>query len=128
MKLMSRFSRFSIRFLLIVVLGVAVTFGVLRIPAARSARLLDHVHSGRNEDALAMLTHQCDGLFLTHFKDLLRSEDVSVSASQPGMAQYLSCERTVLIGNDMITFEFAVGLSSVECRSIIEPLVSRGEI
>lgn len=128
MKPTSGFTRFSIRFLLTAVLGVAVAFGVLQIPDARSTRLMDHVHSGRADVAFAMFTREGDAVDFAYLKESLRNEDVRVSTSPPSIAQYLHCERTVYIVGDMGTFEFTMGLSSCRCSRITERLVSRGEI
>ncbi len=127
MKPMSQLSRLSIRSLMVLVLGVAVGFSVLRIPESRSTRSLGHVQSGRTHDALAMTSLHDSGWFLHHFEELLQEEGMTVSSDSSDMKQYLCCERTVYIGSDRITYRSAVGLSSVECRSIFEPFVSRGD-
>lgn len=124
---MSRYNRFSIRFLMMAVLIVAVALGVLRIPDSRSAHFIDHVQAGRIDDVLSMIMPERDDAHLSLFDDFLRTQDVSVSTQPLDFADYFRCVRTVYVSSGQTHYEFAVGLFSVEYISLMEPLVSRGD-
>ena len=128
MKTTPRFIRFSTRTLLLTVLAIAVAFGVLVIPGQHSARFIDHLHASQTRQALAMVTPPNDSFFVDLFERSLDSPSVEASMIRPDLIQYLRCERTVWVDCETIQYKFAVGVFSIQCTSIIEPLVSRAEI
>ncbi len=128
MKTVARFTRFSTRTLLLIVLAIAVALGVLGIPGRRSARFIDHLHAGQTRQALAMVTPPNDSIFVDLFERSLNDPSVDASMIRPGLIQYLRCERTVWVECEDVQYRFAVGVLSIQCASIMEPLVSRGEI